>query len=69
MADKKTAKRGKGRPPKPEADLHPARVVFMADSSAQAWLKWRAAETGAPISEIMRRALAFYIAANPAPKP
>lgn len=68
MADKKTGKRGRGRPPKPIADLHPARVVFMADESAQEWLKWRADETGAPISEIMRRALAFYMAANPAPK-
>jgi AT hook motif len=67
MADNK-AKRGRGRPPKDAADTHPKRVVFMADAAAHAWLYWRSAETGAPISEIMRRALAFYIAANPAPK-
>lgn len=66
MADNKTkAKRGKGRPPKQPADLHPKRIVFMTDETTSAWLNWRSAETGAPISEIVRRAVAAYIAANP----
>jgi hypothetical protein len=64
MADNKP-KAKRGRPRKAVADLHPKRVVFMTDKDQQAWLFWRSAETGAPISEIMRRALAFYIAANP----
>jgi hypothetical protein len=67
MVDKKT-KRGRGRPPKQAGDLHPKRIVFMTDDATQAWLNWRSTETGAPISEIVRRAVSAYIAANPAPK-
>lgn len=67
MAGKKSTKRG--RPPKQTRDLHTRRVAFMADDAAHAWLTWRCAETGAPVSEILRRALAAYMAANPAPQP
>jgi len=60
-------KRKRGRPPKQEADLHPHRVVFMADQVTLDWLSWRSAETGASQSEIIRRAMAAYMAANRAP--
>lgn len=66
MADN-DSKRGRGRPPKSKDDVHPTRVVFMTDEASAAWLYWRSGETGASISEIMRRALAAYIAANPKP--
>jgi hypothetical protein len=56
----------RGRPPKQEADRHPKRIVFMADAATEAWLSWRIAETGASRSEIVRRAVKAYMAANPA---
>ena len=59
----------RGRPPKEAADTHPKRIVFMADDATESWLKWRVAETGASRSEIVRRAVKAYIAANPSPEP
>lgn len=56
----------RGRPPKQEADKVGKRIVFMADDATEAWLSWRIAETGASRSEIVRRAVKAYIAANPA---
>jgi hypothetical protein len=58
-------KRKRGRPPKQKADLHPNRIVFMADQVTSDWLYWRSAETGAPVAEIIRRAVAAYIATIP----
>jgi hypothetical protein len=65
MTGKSKAKRG--RPPKQKKDLHTRRIVFMADDAAHTWLGWRCAETGASVSEVMRRALAAYMIANPSP--
>ena len=58
----------RGRPPKQEADKVGKRIVFMADAATEAWLSWRIAETGASRSEIVRRAVKAYIAANPEPE-
>jgi hypothetical protein len=49
------------------AGLKKKRIVFMADERTISWLFWRSAETGASTSEIIRRAVKAYIAANPAP--
>ena len=61
----KETKAKRGRPLKAVESLRPNRIVFMADKRTSDWLYWRSAETGAPISEIVRRAVAAYIAANP----
>jgi hypothetical protein len=56
----------RGRPKLAEG-VKKKRIVFMADERTISWLFWRSAETGASTSEIIRRAVKAYIAANPAP--
>jgi Ribbon-helix-helix protein, copG family len=57
-------KRKPGRPAVAADHARKNRIVVMADDSTKTWLDWHSAETGASVSEIIRRAVAAYRSAQ-----